>query len=280
MSSSPASRVALVSGLARPPGIGRAVALRLARSGHSLLCADVVADVPDDTGSATPDVFAGVVAEIEDVTRRLGTKVLAVPMTRTDADAWSDLVATAVGEFGRVDVCCSLNGVTGTNAGDGALIDVTDGSWERALELNLSAPRRLIAATARAMIGSGSGGAIAVLSSQAALVAKAGTGVVGAARAALDHLVAVSAKELGRFGIRVNAVAPLAVAPQERFRNPGLLALAAREGGTFDDWVEQHIPLGRAQDADETAAVIEFLCSDAASYVSGVTIPVHGGALP
>jgi NAD(P)-dependent dehydrogenase (short-subunit alcohol dehydrogenase family) len=203
-----------------------------------------------------------------------------VPMTRTDQGAWHDLVTSALARFGRLDVCCPLNGVTGPDAGDGSLLDVSDGSWERALELNLNATRRLVAASARAMVDAKRPGAITVLSSQAALVAKAGVGVVGAARAAVDHLVAVWAKELGPSGIRINAVAPLAVAPQDRFRNPGLVALAEREGGSFADWVAQHIPLGRPQDADETAAVIEFLCSDAASFVSGVTIPVHGGALP
>jgi NAD(P)-dependent dehydrogenase (short-subunit alcohol dehydrogenase family) len=105
-------------------------------------------------------------------------------------------------------------------------------------------------------------------------------GVVGAARAALDHLVSVFAKELGPHGIRINAVAPLAVAPTEQFPNPGLVALADRAGVPFLEWLGRQIPLGRAQSADETAAVLAFLCSDAASYVSGVTVPVHGGAQP
>jgi NAD(P)-dependent dehydrogenase (short-subunit alcohol dehydrogenase family) len=130
------------------------------------------------------------------------------------------------------------------------------------------------------MIDTGRPGAIAVLSSQAALVAKDGVGAVGAARAGVNHLVSVLAKELGPDGIRVNAVAPLAVAPSEQFPNPGLLALAEQSGEPFADWIGRRIPLGRAQDADETAAVIEFLCSPAASYVSGVTVPVHGGAQP
>ena len=81
-----------------------------------------------------------------------------------------------------------------------------------------------------------------------------------------------------RIGIRCNAVAPLAVEPSDRFPNPGLLALAVNEGVPFADWIARRIPLGRAQQAAETAAVITFLCSDAASYVSGVTIPVNGGA--
>jgi len=85
-------------------------------------------------------------------------------------------------------------------------------------------------------------------------------------------------QELGGFGIRCNAVAPLCVEPTGLFPNPGLIALAERESGSFAEWVRGQIPLGRAQSADETAAVISFLCSRDASYVSGVTIPVCGGA--
>jgi NAD(P)-dependent dehydrogenase (short-subunit alcohol dehydrogenase family) len=70
----------------------------------------------------------------------------------------------------------------------------------------------------------------------------------------------------------------LAVEPSERFPNPGLLALARREGMAFSDWIAKRIPLGRAQRAEETAAVVAFLCSEQSSYVSGVTIPVNGGA--
>ncbi len=75
-------------------------------------------------------------------------------------------------------------------------------------------------------------------------------------------------------------MAPLAVGPSPGFANPGLVALAEREGRSLEDWLAGQVPLGRAQSADETAAVIAFLCSEAASYVSGVTIPVRGGAGP
>lgn len=267
-------RVALVSGVARPPGIGRATALRLAKAGHQLVCADLVTSDPTDTGHVTPDAFDAVIAEVQSA----GATVY--PITQYRDDGWADLVAATVDRFGRLDVCYALNGATGAQAGDGPLADVSEPSFRLGLELNLVATWLLVSAAARAMIDGGRPGAIGVLSSQAALAPKAGVGVVGAARAAVDHLVSVFAKELGPHDIRVNAVAPFAIAPTDQFPNPGLVALAERADVPFAQWLGRQIPLGRAQGADETAAVLEFLCSDAASYVSGVTVPVHGGAQP
>lgn len=280
MPTEPARRVALVSGVARPPGIGRATALRFARAGLNVACTDLLTAEPADTGTVRPGSFDSVIAEIELAARDGGGQVLALPLADPGADSWTGLVAAVLTTFGQLDVCCALTGVAGAGAGDGPLISLSRDSWARGLELNLTATMQLVQAAARAMAAARRPGAITVLSSQAGLVAKAGVGAVGAARAALNHLVAVLAKELGPDQIRINAVAPLCVAPSDRFPNPGLLALAEREGCTFGEWVARQIPLGRPQDADETAAVIEFLCSEAASYVSGVTIAVHGGAEP
>jgi NAD(P)-dependent dehydrogenase (short-subunit alcohol dehydrogenase family) len=272
-------RVALVSGAARPPGIGRATALRLAASGCTVICADLVSDQPTDTAEVTRSSFDAVMAEVEHAARRGGGRVHVVAQDGDDP-RWNELIEGAIARYGRLDICCALNGVTGAHSGDGRLAEVDEASFRRGLELNLTVAWLLTSAAARAMIAGGRPGAMAVLSSHAALLPKAGVGVVGAARAAVDHLVAVLAKELGPHAIRVNAVAPLAVAPTEQFPNPGLVALAERVGVPLSEWLGRNIPLGRAQSADETAAVIEFLCSDAASFVSGVTVPVHGGAQP
>lgn len=274
-------QVALVSGVARPPGIGRATALRLVAAGYTVICADLVADEPTDTAVVTRPSFDAVVAELEHaaMTGGGGARVHAIPQHSADP-RWSELIDVAIDNYGRLDICCALNGATGAGAGDGPLAEVGEASFRRGLELNLTVAWLLTSAAARAMIAGGRPGAMAVLSSHAALLPKAGVGVVGAARAAVDHLVAVLAKELGPHAIRVNAVAPLAVAPTEQFPNPGLVALADRADVSLSQWLGRTIPLGRAQSADETAAVIEFLCSDAASFVSGVTVPVHGGAQP
>jgi NAD(P)-dependent dehydrogenase (short-subunit alcohol dehydrogenase family) len=266
------SRVALVSGVARPPGIGRATALRLAAGATHVVCAEVIDDAPGDTGAAPRALFDRIVTEVAAAGQG---EVLAVPQRTFDADA---IVQAAVDRFGRLDVCCALTGATGASAGDGPLLDLADDAWQRCLDANLDATFRLLRAAARAMVGAGTPGVIVALSSHAAQAPAPNVGAVGAARAAVQHLVAVLAQELGPHGVRCTAVAPLAVMPSELFPNPGLVAVAERTAGSLDAWLARNSPLRRAQEADETAAVIEFLCSDAASYLSGVTVPVTGGA--
>lgn len=267
-----AGKVALVSGAARSPGIGRATALRLARAGAHVACAELVGGGAD-TGSAPSTLFDEVVAEVDAAG---GGDVMALPMDRLDG--WDDVVGAVRDRFGALDLCCALNGVTGPDAGDGPLVDLTADSWQRCLDGNLSASFGLLTAAARSMIASSSAGALVALSSHSAQSPAAGVGALGAARAALQHLVAVLAMELGPHGIRCNAVSPLGVRPDERFANPGLVAFAERAAGSLAAWLAEGAPLGRGQAADETAAVIEFLCSADASFVTGVTVPVAGGA--
>jgi NAD(P)-dependent dehydrogenase (short-subunit alcohol dehydrogenase family) len=265
-------QVALVSGVARPPGIGRATALRLAAGGANVVCADLFDPSPRDTSTVRPELFGQIVAEVDAAGPG---QALAVPQQRLAPEA---AVQAALDKFSRLDVCCALNGVTGPDAGDGPLLDVADEAWQHGLDLNTTTAWRVVRAAARAMIDSGTAGAIVALSSYAAVKPEANVGAVGAARAAVRHLMAVFAQELGPHGIRCNAVAPLAVEPSDQFPNPGLLKLAESVAGSLSAWLARSVPLGRAQQADETAAVIEFLCSADASFVSGVEIPVSGGA--
>ncbi|MEV0810435.1 SDR family oxidoreductase [Micromonospora sp. NPDC050200] len=268
-------RVALVLGVGRPPGIGRATALRLAARGAHVICVDDLADEhgPRDTAQVPPALFDEIVAEVDAAGpgRAFG---VAYPHRRD----WPDLVHEVVTEFGRLDICCTLNGATGAQAGDGPLLELASESFERCFAVNVTWSLRLLSAAARAMIQLGRPGALVALSSHAARRPTPGIGALGAARAAVEHLVAVLAKEVAPYGIRCNAVSPLAVGPSRLFPNPGLVTLAEREAGSLDRWLSRDVPLGRSQGADETAAVIEFLCSDQASYLTGVTVPVHGGA--
>jgi NAD(P)-dependent dehydrogenase (short-subunit alcohol dehydrogenase family) len=276
-------RVAIVAGCARPPGIGHATALRLARRGAAIALVDAVGEQPPgwspdayDTGFVKPSLLQGVAAEVE---RDTDVDVAAFTADPFDQTSWERAARAAIDRFGRVDICCALMGTTGPHAGDGPLLDVPLASIQRSLDVNVVAPLILARACARDMIDRGSGGTIVILSSYAAVVPTAGAGVIGAARSAVNTLVGVLALELGGHGIRVNGVQPFNIrSHDDRFPNPAMDRAASSSTAALRALSPKGVPLGRPQSNDETAAVIEFLCSDEASYVSGVSIPVAGGS--
>jgi NAD(P)-dependent dehydrogenase (short-subunit alcohol dehydrogenase family) len=273
-------KIALVAGCARPPGMGYHTALRLARQGASVVCADAVGKPPDGAAYDTGIVDLSLLDEVADDVRAAGPgDAVAAAADPYDQRSWERVAAETVDRFGRIDICCSLMGTTGPGAGDGALIDVDIQSWQRCYDINVLAPLLLSRACARQMIEQGDGGAIVILSSYSAVVPPAGSGAVGSARAAINRVTEVLAVELAPHGIRVNAVLPLSVeSGDDRFPNPGLRRLATGEAGSLSSWVHRALPLGRPQSPDETASAIEFLCSSEASFITGVSLPVAGGA--
>jgi NAD(P)-dependent dehydrogenase (short-subunit alcohol dehydrogenase family) len=268
-------KVVIVAGAARPPGIGFALARRFARSGAAVVCVDAVGEQPSgayDTGIVAASL-------LDEVAEEVGGKAVAIGVDPYDPTAWVRTVGETLTRFGRVDIACAFMGNTGPLAGDGALLDVSLDSWRRCYDVNVVSPWLFGQACAADMVARGEGGALCFLSSYSAVVPPAGSGAIASARAALNRIVEVMALELGRHRIRVNAVQPLSVqSGDDRFPNPGLRRMAEGEATSFDSWVHRSLPLGRPQSPDETAAVAEFLCSDEASFVTGVSVPVAGGA--
>ena len=268
-------KVAWVAGAARPPGIGRATAVGLARVGADVACVDIV-----DDAAGPEQSFRVTTAALEataDAVRAEGRRALVLPVDLIDADAVDASVAMTVAELGRLDIGCNLSGGTGPAMGNGPLVELTPEAWTAALDANVTAAFLGARACARVMRAQGGGGAIVSLSSSAALVAEPGFGAFAAARAALGRMTEGLARELGPNGIRVNAVCPLGVDPGTE-GNPGLVAGATRGGRSLEDWAAARVPLGRLQGPEETANVILFLASDLASFVSGQSILVAGGA--
>ncbi|PYM58121.1 MAG: short-chain dehydrogenase [Candidatus Rokuibacteriota bacterium] len=243
-------RVAVVTGASR--GIGRAIALGLARAGaHVALAA-----------RRAPDLEA-----VADEVVALGRRALPVPAhvgRPEDIDRLFDAVAT---EFDRLDI---LVNNAATNPVFGPLVEIDAAAWDKVMALNVKG-YLLAAQRAAAVMRAGGRGAIVNVSSTGGLRASPGLGAYSVSKAAVLMLTRVLARELAPLGIRVNAVAPAIV--ETRFsealwRNPEILERYVRA-----------TPMGRTAQPEEVAGAVVYLCSDAASYVTGHTIVLDGGHL-
>jgi meso-butanediol dehydrogenase/(S,S)-butanediol dehydrogenase/diacetyl reductase len=275
-----AAALALVTGAVRKPGIGRATIHRLAALGATVVCADKVAQADH----ADPDTDTTVVrAEpLEDLAAELhaaGRTAIAVDLDASDAESVDRAVRRAVMEFGRLDICCHLGGGTSPER-DRPLMEIDEDAWDVTVARNLTSVWLLNRAVARQMIKQGGGGAIVNLGSFAAVRLGPGPPAFSAVKAGAEALTKLFARELAPHAIRVNMVHPLGVDAGDGARNPGLARAAAQAGRGVDEWMRDQIPFGRFQTADETAAVITFLCTPDASFTSGQAIAVAGAATP
>jgi len=176
------------------------------------------------------------------------------------------MIGTAVDAFGRLDLLHS-------NAASGAMGRVGDldlVTWNRVLAVNLTAHFLATRAALPVMIRQG-GGAIVNMSSAAALAAERGLGAYAAAKAGLIALTRNTAAEYGRLGIRANAVCPGAIeTPPTR----AFLAMAEE----MRERMERANVLGRLGRAEEVAALVCFLASDDAAFITGAVYVCDGGA--
>ena len=240
-------RVAFVTGGGH--GIGRAVCLRLAREGASVVVADL--DV----------AAAGRVAE--DISQTGGT-ALAANLDVTESTSVAAAVATAIDRFGRLDV---LVNTAGGDAQEPPFPDADDALWVRLADLNLLGVVRCIRAALPHLIASPAGGAVVTIGSVNGLAAF-GSYPYSAAKAGLESLTKNLAAEYGRSGVRFNLIAPATIRTRVWDAQPGAL-----EG------LSRLYPLGRVGEPEDVAAAVAFLASDDAAWITGVTLPVEGGIL-
>ncbi len=187
-----------------------------------------------------------------------------LPCDVRDADQVSSLIATIVARHGRLDVVVN-------NAGGApfALADQASPRFHRkVVELNLLAPLQVSQAAFAVMRDQSGGGSIVMVSSISGRRPSPGTAAYGAAKAGLENLTATLAVEWAP-EVRVNALAVGLVRTEQSHLHYG------DEAGI--EAVARTVPLGRLASPDEVGACAVFLASPLASYVSGATLPVHGG---
>lgn len=269
-----AGQVALVTGAARPRGIGRATALRLAGGGADVACLDIARPYADAPGHATAsgDDLDAVVAEIQ----ALGRRAVAVRADVSDEAEVEAAVADASEALGPISLVANVAGGSGVGFGLGPLLGVSAEEFRKVLDVNLVGTWLVSKACAQRMVAAGLPGRICNVSSQAGKRAFPMLGAYCAAKSGVILLTQVMAAELGPSGISVNAVCPGTV--DTDLINPnGMfeLMLGGPEGAQA--YIEREIPLGRLQSAEEIAASICWLLSPDAAAVTGEALNASAG---
>ena len=246
-------RIAIVTGAAR--GIGAGTAIRLAADGMAVAVLDLnVADC------------AATVKEIENA----GGKALAVGADVSKTDEVNAAVERIVAELGEPTVLVNNAGITR----DALLFKMTDEEWDAVVNVNLRGAF-LMTRAAQKYMTEHKWGRIVNISSSSAL-GNRGQVNYSATKAGLEGFTKTLAKELGKFGITANAIAPHFIATDMT------AAMADKLKMSFEDLVETYkkqIPVGRVGQPADVAHAISFLVSEDASFVSGQVIDVAGGPL-
>ena len=227
-------------------------------------------------GRGTVDVLLAAGASVAVANRRIIANmpegVLQIACDVADVGQVNHAVDETVRHFGRLD---------GVFANAGMVIfedflTMSDETWDRTIDVNLSGVFRVIRAAARHMAKQG-GGSIVVNSSVRAAASNPMHAAYSASKGGLDAMVIQLATELGPMGIRINSVQTGAVS-SEMLSHAAELFTAGNQEELNASFMHM-IPLGRVGDPDEIGQLVAFLVSDASSYITGAQIPADGGML-
>jgi NAD(P)-dependent dehydrogenase (short-subunit alcohol dehydrogenase family) len=241
-------KVALVTGSSR--GIGLAIAVRFAKEGMKVII-----------NSRTEDKVKSVVDELT----AFGVTAMGIPSDLSTKTGVQTLIDGALSTFGEVDVLVN----NAANLKRYPLFEIPDELFDTELQSNIAAPYYLSKAVAKQLRDAGKPGSIINISSIGGLQSHWPGLPYDATKAALNMLTMSMALDLGQFNIRVNAIAPGAIRTYE----------IPKQFETRWRTTQNRIPLLRAGEPSEIAAVAAFLASDEASYITGTILPVGGGVM-
>ncbi|HEX4209250.1 MAG TPA: glucose 1-dehydrogenase [Candidatus Binataceae bacterium] len=245
-------KVALITGAGS--GIGRATSTIFAREGARLILADVV----EDAGQATLQTI-----------KQAGAEAIFVKTDVSQSAEVEALIAKAVSTYGRLDCAFNNAGIEGA----GALTHkCTAENWNRVIAINLTGVWMCMRAEITQMLLQGGGGAIVNTSSLAGLAGTKGGPAYVASKHGVVGLTKAAALEYGKLGIRVNAVCPGPI------RTPMMERIMGGSESAEQRFIKGE-PLRRFGQPSEIGEAVAWLCSDRASYVTGLPMPVDGGAI-
>lgn len=239
-------KVALVTGGSR--GIGRAVALELAKSG-----AKVVVNYAGNINAAN---------EVCEVVTAAGGEAMAIQADVSDANSVDAMIKQVIEKYGRIDILVNNAGITRDNL----LMRMKEEDWDIVINTNLKGIFLCTKLVSRYMMKQKSG-RIINMTSVVGITGNAGQSNYSAAKAGVIGFTKSMAKELASRGITVNAIAP-------GFISTDMTAVLSEQVKTE---LAGQIPLGRLGEPEDIAAAVVFLVSNAANYITGQTIHVDGG---
>jgi 3-oxoacyl-[acyl-carrier protein] reductase/meso-butanediol dehydrogenase/(S,S)-butanediol dehydrogenase/diacetyl reductase len=258
-------KVALITGAGGYNGLGRQIALELARHGANLIVTDIAAPPVASQNAAEWRGISSLAEEIE----ALGARALPIVSDVTDPVSADAVLKQAVETFGGVDF---LVNNAGAPVGNDRVhvVDLPVEAWNKVLQVNLNGTFLMSQAVARHMIARGKGGAIVNISSIASREAAPKFAAYAVSKAGINVLSRIMAMELAPHQIRVNAIivglnttARLGDMPQSE---------------SWPDFVKGYVPLGYAGDGSQIASMCTFLLSERGQWITGQDLGVDGGS--
>ncbi|MGO4110949.1 3-oxoacyl-[acyl-carrier-protein] reductase [Paenibacillus sp. YAF4_2] len=237
---------ALVTGASR--GIGRAIALALAEAG-----ADVAINYSGSEAAAAETALA---------VEALGRRAIVLKANVGKTDEFDAMVKEVVDQFGSIDILVNNAGITRDNL----IMRMKEEEFDQVIETNLKGVFNGIKAATRPMMKQRSGRIINI-SSVVGVLGNPGQANYVAAKAGVIGLTKSSARELASRGITVNCIAPGFIQTD----------MTDKLSSEMKDSLSAQIPLARLGSAEDIAAAVRFLASDAASYMTGQTVHIDGG---
>ena len=244
-------KIALVTG--GGSGIGRATALTFAREGAKVVVADVVVDGGEETVR---------------LIKAAGGEAVFVKADMAKAAEVEALVQKAVATYGRLDCAHNNAGIEGATA---RTADYREEDWDRVISINLTGVWFCMKYEIAQMLKQG-GGAIVNTASDAGLLGVPQMPAYVASKHGVVGLTKTAALEYAKSGIRVNAVCPGVI------KTPMVDRITGQRAGRAERMAAAE-PVGRMGKPEEIAEAVVWLCSDAASFVTGLPMPVDGGII-